>query len=218
MQTPVMGVAFECSMTIRASPEVVFDLSLSVDAHLESMAGSREQATAGVTTGMIGLGEEVTWRAVHFGIPFRMTSRVTELESPVRFVDEQVRGPFQWFRHEHLFEARGTGTLMTDRVSFQAPVVWGGLGGGASASRPLHEEAHRGARQPPEAGCRRRNFRHHLRPVTAPGKRMATGHRSAVRARGGARVALGAARFGGRARAYVRAPVVAASLASVLYT
>lgn len=123
MQTRFMGVAFECSMTIRASPEVVFDLSLSVDAHLESMAGSGEQAVAGVTTGIIGLGEEVTWRAVHFGLPFRMTSRVTELERSVRFVDEQVRGPFQWFRHEHLFEARGMGTLMTDRVSFQAPVV-----------------------------------------------------------------------------------------------
>ena len=52
-----------------------------------------------------------------------MTSRVTELERPTRFVEEQVRGPFRWFRHEHLFEADDAGTLMTDRVSFQAPVA-----------------------------------------------------------------------------------------------
>jgi ligand-binding SRPBCC domain-containing protein len=52
-----------------------------------------------------------------------MTSKVTELERPVRFVDEQVRGPFRRFRHEHVFEARRSGTLMTDRISFQAPVV-----------------------------------------------------------------------------------------------
>ena len=59
-------------------------------------------------------------------LPFRMTSRITELERPMRFVDEQVRGPFRCFRHEHLFEASDAGTLMTDRVSFQAPVA--GLG------------------------------------------------------------------------------------------
>lgn len=52
-----------------------------------------------------------------------MTSRVTELERPVRFVDEEVRGPFRWFRHEHVFEAIDAGTLMIERVSFQAPVV-----------------------------------------------------------------------------------------------
>ena len=121
-----MAVTFECKTTIEASQPAVFDLSLSVDAHLESMAGSKERAIAGVTAGPIGLGEEVTWRAVHFGVPFRMTSRVTELERPTRFVDEQVRGPFRWFRHEHLFEADDAGTLMTDRVSFQAPVA--GLG------------------------------------------------------------------------------------------
>ena len=126
MQTRPVAVTFECSTTIGASQAAVFDLSLSVDAHFQSMAVSKERAVAGVTTGSIGLGEEVTWRAVHFGLPFRMTSRITELERPTRFVDEQARGPFRWFRHEHLFEANAAGTLMTDRVSFQAPVS--GLG------------------------------------------------------------------------------------------
>ena len=121
-----MGIVFECTTTIKASPAVVFELSLNVDVHLQSMAGSNERAITGVTTGSIGLGEEVTWRAVHFGLPFQMTSRITELARPTRFVDEQVRGPFRWFRHEHLFEANDAGTLMTDRVSFQAPL--GGLG------------------------------------------------------------------------------------------
>jgi ligand-binding SRPBCC domain-containing protein len=118
-----MGVDFECTTAIEASPSTVFDLALSVDAHLQSMAGSGERAIGGVTTGLIGLGEQVTWRAVHFGVPFRMTSRVTELERPKRFVDEQVSGPFRRFRHEHLFLATDSGTLMTDRVSFEAPVA-----------------------------------------------------------------------------------------------
>ena len=107
---------------IDAPSDVVFDLSLDIDAHLASMARSGERAVAGVTTGQIGLGEEVTWRARHFGIPFRMTSRVTALDGPNRFVDEQTRGPFRRFHHEHTFEPTDGGTLMVDAISFDAPL------------------------------------------------------------------------------------------------
>ena len=51
-----------------------------------------------------------------------MTSRITALERPHRFVDEQVRGPFQRFHHEHLFETDGDRTLMIDRINFDAPL------------------------------------------------------------------------------------------------
>ena len=43
------------------------------------MAQSREKAVAGVTSGLISLGEEVTWRAWHFGLPLRMISRIWAL-------------------------------------------------------------------------------------------------------------------------------------------
>jgi ligand-binding SRPBCC domain-containing protein len=82
----------------------------------------KERAVAGVMAGRIGLNEEVTWRATHFGIPFTMTNRVTALDRPWRFVDEQVRGPFRLFHHEHVFEPRGSGTVMIDRVSVSAPL------------------------------------------------------------------------------------------------
>jgi ligand-binding SRPBCC domain-containing protein len=115
---------------------VVFDLSLDVDAHLESQAKAGERAVAGVTSGTIGLGEHVTWRAVHFGVPFKMTSRITEMDRPHRFVDEQVRGPFRTFRHEHLFEQRDTDTLMIDRLQFDARSVHS-----AALSSALHSRA-----------------------------------------------------------------------------
>jgi ligand-binding SRPBCC domain-containing protein len=117
-----MTIRFELACDISAPREVVFDLSLDVDAHLTSIGRSRERAIAGVTTGRLRLGEEVTWRASHFGIPFTMTSRVAELERPSRFVDEQVRGPFRSFHHEHRFEASGGGTRMNDRICFDAPL------------------------------------------------------------------------------------------------
>jgi hypothetical protein len=73
--------------------ERCFELSLSVDAHRESMARSGERAVAGVTSGVMRQGDTVTWRARHFGLPFHLTSRISEYSEPTRFVDEQVKGP-----------------------------------------------------------------------------------------------------------------------------
>jgi ligand-binding SRPBCC domain-containing protein len=115
-------VRFEREILIDAPAELVFDLSLDIDAHRASMTGSNERAIAGVTAGRMGLGETVTWRATHFRIPFTMTSKVTALERPDRFVDEQVRGPFRSFHHEHVFEPADGGTRMIDRVRFDAPL------------------------------------------------------------------------------------------------
>ena len=100
----------------------MFDLSLDIDAHIASMSSSGERAIGGVTAGRIGLGESVTWRARHFGIWFTMTSQVTALDYPNRFVDEQVHGPFKSFRHEHVYARRDGHTVMTDILTVGAPV------------------------------------------------------------------------------------------------
>ncbi|MGJ9413996.1 SRPBCC family protein [Aeromicrobium sp. CF4.19] len=105
------------------SPTELMERSLSVELHLSSMEGSKESALGdGVTSGSLALGEEVTWRARHFGIWWTMTAKVTELQPGRRFVDEQVRGPFRRFRHEHVFDATDNGTVMTDRIDFDAPL------------------------------------------------------------------------------------------------
>jgi hypothetical protein len=57
----------ELATSIAAPTERVFDLARSIDLHTERTAGTGERAVAGVTSGLIGLGEEVTWRARHFG-------------------------------------------------------------------------------------------------------------------------------------------------------
>lgn len=85
------------------------------------MHGSGERAIGGITSGEIGLGEQVTWSARHFGIRFRMSSVISAYARPTRFVDEQVRGPFAHWWHEHEFVSVGAGTLMVDRISFASP-------------------------------------------------------------------------------------------------
>jgi ligand-binding SRPBCC domain-containing protein len=99
-----------------------FDMSLSVDAHAASMRASGEQAISGVTSGVMKLGDTVTWRARHFGVMFTMTSAITEYQPPQRFVDEQQHGPFRRWWHEHTFTALANGqTQMIDVVQFQSP-------------------------------------------------------------------------------------------------
>ena len=52
---------------IAAPPERCFDLSRDLDIHVRSMEHSSERVVGGRATGMLGLGEEVTWEARHFG-------------------------------------------------------------------------------------------------------------------------------------------------------
>jgi ligand-binding SRPBCC domain-containing protein len=116
-----MTVSFRLVTSLEAPPSRAFALSLDIDAHERSLAATGERAVGGTTSGRIGLGETVTFRARHLGIVWRLTSRITALEAPQRFVDEQVRGPFARFRHEHRFEPSGSGTRMVDEIVFRAP-------------------------------------------------------------------------------------------------
>lgn len=107
---------------IAAPPETCFDLARDIDLHTRSLAGSGEKAVAGVTRGLIGPGEEVTFQGRHFGVTLRHTSRITAFDRPQMFRDEMVRGQFRSFVHLHLFEPEDGGTKMTDRVEFIAPL------------------------------------------------------------------------------------------------
>ncbi len=98
-----------------------FDLARSIDLHVESTKQTGEKAIAGRTSGLIALGETVTWRAKHFGIWQNLTSKITEFDYPNSFTDEMVRGAFNSFRHEHLFFAVNTQTVMKDVFVFESP-------------------------------------------------------------------------------------------------
>src|SRR5262245_56426898 len=55
------------------------------------------------------------------GIPFHWKSKITAWEPPNRFIDEQVRGPYRRWIHEHSFTAANGGTLCGDRVQYAVP-------------------------------------------------------------------------------------------------
>ncbi len=109
-------------MAIDASLELCFDLSLSVDLHRHSVAHTHERPIAGVTSGVMKLGDTVTWEATHFGIKQHLTSKITAYERPYRFTDEMIRGAFQEITHIHEFVPQPPGTLMIDLFMFHAPL------------------------------------------------------------------------------------------------
>ncbi|MEE1897655.1 SRPBCC family protein [Flavobacterium rakeshii] len=115
---PVITIA-----TFIAAPiQVVFDLSRSIDLHKLSTIQTNEVAIAGKTSGLIGEGESVTWRARHFGFYQVLTSKITFFDSPNKFTDEMVNGAFKSFVHQHYFEDKNGVTVMIDVFDYESPL------------------------------------------------------------------------------------------------
>jgi ligand-binding SRPBCC domain-containing protein len=77
-------------------------------------------------------GTEIDYRLKIRGIPVRWRSRITVWDPPRRFVDEQLRGPYRVWIHEHRFTEASGGTSCEDSVEY-APM------GGALINRLLVE-------------------------------------------------------------------------------
>jgi len=108
-------------MFIYAPRDICFNVARDIDIHTESTSQTNERAVGGVTSGLIGLNETVTWEAVHFGVKQNLTVRITEFDFPNRFVDEMEKGAFKRFYHVHEFIEKENGTLMLDTFDYTSP-------------------------------------------------------------------------------------------------
>jgi len=67
------------------------------------------------------VGTLIDYRLRVRGLPMRWQSEITAWEPPHRFVDEQRRGPYRLWRHEHEFVERDGGTVVRDNVDYAIP-------------------------------------------------------------------------------------------------
>jgi ligand-binding SRPBCC domain-containing protein len=61
---------------------------------------------------------EIRWHLFRI----KWTSEITDWQLDRSFTDEQVRGPYAFWHHEHTFEAVNGGTQMRDRVHYKTPL------------------------------------------------------------------------------------------------
>jgi hypothetical protein len=66
-------------------------------------------------------GTTIEYRLRWRGVPLFWRTQIAVWEPPVRFVDQQTKGPYRQWIHEHTFKARDGGTLMRDRVDYAIP-------------------------------------------------------------------------------------------------
>ena len=100
-------IRIEETTLIDAPMERCFDLSRSIEVHLQGNVHCGGQALAidGVRSGLVGLSEQVTWRAKHFGIWHNVTTKTTALNSPCYFQVTMVRGIFRSMQADHFFRS-----------------------------------------------------------------------------------------------------------------
>jgi ligand-binding SRPBCC domain-containing protein len=104
---------------IAAPADRVFDLSRSVALHKRSMDKYGEQAINGKTSGLMDLGDTVTWKAKHVYKERVMAVKITSMQRPFSFTDEQIKGDFKLMKHEHFFKPVDNGTIMIDHFHFE---------------------------------------------------------------------------------------------------
>ena len=66
-------------------------------------------------------GTLIDYRLRLHGIPIRWRTKITCWEPPLRFMDEQLRGPYKMWRHLHTFEDVDAGCLARDQVDYAVP-------------------------------------------------------------------------------------------------
>ena len=106
---------------IKAPPAACYALAVNVQAHVDSTQQTEERVVSGPASGLLQLGDEVTWEARHLGVRQRLTVRITQAAPPHHFCDELVKGAFRTLRHDHYFESVPGGTRMRDVFEFSSP-------------------------------------------------------------------------------------------------
>jgi len=66
-------------------------------------------------------GAEIDYIIRWQGLPLKWKTVITRHNPPRFFVDEQFRGPYSLWRHEHTFEETPDGVVIRDRVDYRLP-------------------------------------------------------------------------------------------------
>jgi ligand-binding SRPBCC domain-containing protein len=106
---------------IGAPVERVFDLSRHIALYKLIFQSRKEKLTSGAASTLVGKNETITIVAKHAGRARMMMMKITTLQRPVLFIEEQVKGDLQHYKHEHHFKQVQNGTIVIDLLEFGTP-------------------------------------------------------------------------------------------------
>jgi len=119
-----MTTEFKSSVTVDCPPEEVFDFLLRPD-NIVRISPPEMGLNFTKAPEVLELGSILEFSVLAHGQVQRLAHEITHFESPVRFVEKQVEGPFKHWVHEHIFAVDEQGSVtVTDRIEFKPP---GGL-------------------------------------------------------------------------------------------
>jgi ligand-binding SRPBCC domain-containing protein len=104
---------------IPAPPEQVYAALLNPQTHAETSSGNERVVSAPST---LGLGDEVTFEATHFGVRQHLTARITLTDPPFAFEDTMTKGAFRQLHHRHEFHTEEGVCRMIDILEFASPL------------------------------------------------------------------------------------------------
>ncbi len=108
---------------IDAPVELCFDMARDVGVHAESASFSGERLVEpGKLHGTLEPGDLLCFEGRHAGFRHRFCTRITFVDRPHVFVDQQESGFFRSMRHAHWFSPLAGGTLMSDHLTWRTPL------------------------------------------------------------------------------------------------
>ncbi|MEO8583766.1 MAG: cell division protein [Flavitalea sp.] len=106
---------------IAAPVERVFDLARNLAVYKYVFNSRKETFSAASGTNLLGKDETISILAKHAGKTRLSTLKITSLQKPLIFTEEQIKGDLESYRHEHHFKSVQNGTIIIDLIEFGNP-------------------------------------------------------------------------------------------------
>ncbi len=117
---------FEAQILLACTAEEAFDFLIQT-ANIELLSDPRLDMEIIAAPDTLEMGSRIEFTVNGFGIPQNVIHRISSVDRPNQFIEEQETGPLQLWRHEHLFSANESGQVtVIDRIEFEPP---GGVAG-----------------------------------------------------------------------------------------